>query len=295
MLNVLSFYKFIEIKDLHKIKLFLKKFLEKKKIKGNITVSLEGINGMISGEKKNLDIFILLIKKKLNINYFDEKNLSISNISPFKEIKIKLKNEVVPINELVGKDYINDNKIDPHDWNKFISDRDVQLIDIRKNFEFEIGNFKNSLNPNVKNFKNFPDFFKKIKNKTSKIALYCTGGIRCEKMSNYLKKRGFTKIYQLKGGILNYLNSVEEKNSLWNGECFVFDQRVTVLHGSKLGSYTICGGCSMPIKKNEKYSYLYEKGVSCSKCFYEKTDEQKKRFRMREKLKNAKEIFAKLW
>jgi len=292
MLNVLSFYKFIEIKDLLSFKLHLKKFLEKKKIKGNITISLEGINGSISGKKKNLDISISLIQKKLNINYFDEKNFSISKISPFKELKIKLKNEVVPINELVGKDYINYNKIDPHDWNKFILDKDVQLIDIRKNFEFEIGNFKNSLNPNVKIFRNFPDFFNKIKDKNSKIALYCTGGIRCEKMSNYLKKRGFTKIYQLKGGILNYLNSVEEKNSLWNGECFVFDQRVTVLHGSKIGSYTICGGCSMPIKKDEKYSNFYEKGVSCSKCFYEKTDEQKKRFRMREKQKNVKEIFA---
>ncbi len=292
MLNVLSFYKFIEIKDLLSIKLHLKKFLEKKKIKGNITISLEGINGSISGKKKNLDISISLIQKKLNINYFDEKNFSISKISPFKELKIKLKNEVVPINELVGKDYINYNKIDPHDWNKFILDKDVQLIDIRKNFEFEIGNFKNSLNPNVKIFRNFPDFFNKIKDKNSKIALYCTGGIRCEKMSNYLKKRGFTKIYQLKGGILNYLNSVEEKNSLWNGECFVFDQRVTVLHGSKIGSYTICGGCSMPIKKDEKYSNFYEKGVSCSKCFYEKTDEQKKRFRMRENQKNEKEIFA---
>jgi len=292
MLNVLSFYKFIEIKDLLSFKLHLKKFLEKKKIKGNITISLEGINGSISGKKKNLDISISLIQKKLNINYFDEKNFSISKISPFKELKIKLKNEVVPINELVGKDYINYNKIDPHDWNNFILDKDVQLIDIRKNFEFEIGNFKNSLNPNVKIFRNFPDFFNKIKDKNSKIALYCTGGIRCEKMSNYLKKRGFTKIYQLKGGILNYLNSVEEKNSLWNGECFVFDQRVTVLHGSKIGSYTICGGCSMPIKKDEKYSNFYEKGVSCSKCFYEKTDEQKKRFRMREKQKNVKEIFA---
>jgi len=292
MLNVLSFYKFIEIKDLLSFKLHLKKFLEKKKIKGNITISLEGINGSISGKKKNLDISISLIQKKLNINYFDEKNFSISKISPFKELKIKLKNEVVPINELVGKDYINYNKIDPHDWNKFILDKDVQLIDIRKNFEFEIGNFKNSLNPNVKIFRNFPDFFNKIKDKNSKIALYCTGGIRCEKMSNYLKKRGFTKIYQLKGGILNYLNSVEEKNSLWNGECFVFDQRVTVLHGSKIGSYTICGGCSMPIKKDEKYSNFYEKGVSCSKCFYEKTDEQKKRFRMRENQKNEKEIFA---
>jgi len=292
MLNVLSFYKFIEIKDLLSFKLHLKKFLEKKKIKGNITISLEGINGSISGKKKNLDISISLIQKKLNINYFDEKNFSISKISPFKELKIKLKNEVVPINELVGKDYINYNKIDPHDWNKFILDKDVQLIDIRKNFEFEIGNFKNSLNPNVKIFRNFPDFFNKIKDKNSKIALYCTGGIRCEKMSNYLKKRGFTKIYQLKGGILNYLNSVEEKNSLWNGECFVFDQRVTVLHGSKIGSYTICGGCSMPIKKDEKYSNFYEKGVSCSKCFYEKTDEQKKRFRMRENQKNEKETFA---
>jgi len=292
MLNVLSFYKFIEIKDLLSFKLHLKKFLEKKKIKGNITISLEGINGSISGKKKNLDISISLIQKKLNINYFDEKNFSISKISPFKELKIKLKNEVVPINELVGKDYINYNKIDPHDWNKFILDKDVQLIDIRKNFEFEIGNFKNSLNPNVKIFRNFPDFFNKIKDKNSKIALYCTGGIRCEKMSNYLKKRGFTKIYQLKGGILNYLNSVEEKNSLWNGECFVFDQRVTVLHGSKIGSYTICGGCSMPIKKDEKYSNFYEKGVLCSKCFYEKTDEQKKRFRMRENQKNEKEIFA---
>jgi len=292
MINISSFYKFVEIKDLLNLKSDFKKFLENYKIKGNIILSLEGINGTISGEKNNLDSFFLYSKKKLNISKFDVINESISKSSPFKRLKIKLKNEVVPINELVGKDYINDNKIEPHDWNNFILDRDVQLIDIRKNFEFEIGNFKNSFNPNVKIFRNFPNFFSKIKDKNSKIALYCTGGIRCEKVSNYLKKRGFAKIYQLKGGILNYLNSVEEKNSLWNGECFVFDQRVTVLHGLKLGSYTICGGCSMPIKKNEKYSNFYEKGVSCSKCFYEKTDEQKKRFRMRERQKNAKNIFA---
>lgn len=292
MINISSFYKFVEIKDLLNLKSDFKKFLENYKIKGNIILSLEGINGTISGEKNNLDSFFLYSKKKLNISKFDVINESISKSSPFKRLKIKLKNEVVPINELVEKDFLNNNKIEPKDWNKFILEKDVQLIDIRKDFEIEIGSFKNSINPKVKDFRKFPEYFKKINNKKTKIAMYCTGGIRCEKVSSYLKKRGFDKIYQLKGGILNYLNSVEKKNSLWQGECFVFDDRVTVMHGSKVGSYMICGGCRSPIKKSEKLSMYYEKGVTCPKCFSSKSEEQKKKFRMREKQKNVKEIFA---
>ena len=168
MINISSFYKFVEIKDLLNLKSDFKKFLENYKIKGNIILSLEGINGTISGEKNNLDSFFLYSKKKLNISKFDVINESISKSSPFKRLKIKLKNEVVPINELVEKDFLNNNKIEPKDWNKFILEKDVQLIDIRKDFEIEIGSFKNSINPKVKDFRKFPEYFKKINNKKLK-------------------------------------------------------------------------------------------------------------------------------
>ena len=155
-------------------------------------------------------------------------------------------------------------------------------MDARKPFEHKVGTFKNAINPDVQNFREFPNYLKKI-DKKKPVAMFCTGGIRCEKASVYLKKYGFKNVYQLKGGILNYLKNIDKKDSLWKGECYVFDNRVSVKHKLKQGTYSICSGCRVPISPANKRSYKYEEGVSCPNCHDKLTNAQKSRFRMRQK------------
>ena len=227
----------------------------------------------------------LIFTRRLKFLFLEFDNINESEVDfiPFKKVKIKIKNEVVPLNELFNDSkYKFQNRIEPKDWNKLILSNDVTVVDVRKSFESEVGTFSNAINPKISNFRKFPEYFEKLSSdKDKKIAMFCTGGIRCEKAASYLVKRGFKNIYQLKGGILNYLNKVPEKNSLWKGECFVFDERITVLHNSKKGNYLVCSGCRIPIKKKDIHSPKYEKGVSCPNCFDKLTDEQKNRFRMR--------------
>ena len=283
MLKLISFYKFVRIKSPIENKFTFKKFLIDNKLKGSIIFSLEGINGSISGKQSNIDLLIKFLKEKFLFTEFDNINESDVDFIPFKKVKIKIKNEVVPLNELFNDSkYKFQNRIEPKDWNKLILSNDVTVVDVRKSFESEVGTFSNAINPKISNFRKFPEYFVKLSSdKNKKIAMFCTGGIRCEKAASYLFKRGFKNIYQLKGGILNYLNKVPEKNSLWKGECFVFDERITVLHNSKKGNYLVCSGCRIPIKKKDIHSPKYEKGVSCPNCFDKLTDEQKNRFRMR--------------
>ena len=283
MLKLISFYKFVRIKSPIDNKFIFKKYLIDNKLKGGIIFSLEGINGSISGKKSNIDLLIKFLKEKFLFNEFDNINDSEVDFIPFKKVKIKIKNEVVPLNELFNDNkYKFQNRIEPEDWNKLILSNDVIVVDVRKSFESEVGTFANAINPKISNFRKFPEYFQKLSSdKNKKIAMFCTGGIRCEKAASYLFKRGFKNVYQLKGGILNYLNKVPEKNSLWKGECFVFDERITVLHNSKKGNYLVCSGCRIPIKKKDIHSPKYEKGVSCPNCFDKLTDEQKNRFRMR--------------
>ena len=158
------------------------------------------------------------------------------------------------------------------------------MIDARKPFEYDVGTFKNSVNPNVLNFKDFPQYLKKLdKNKNKNIAMFCTGGIRCEKASVYLLKKGFNNVYQLKGGIINYLKKIKKKNSLWKGECYVFDNRVSIKHGLTPGNFSMCSGCRKPVSFKDKKSIKYEEGVSCPNCHDNLTISQKERFRMRQK------------
>ena len=188
--------------------------------------------------------------------------------------------------------------LEPKDWNKLIKSKETHIIDTRKPFEYKVGTFKRSVNPNVTNFRDFPKYLNKLK-KNKPVAMFCTGGIRCEKTSVYLKKKGFKNIYQLNGGILNYLKKVKKKESLWKGECFVFDNRISLKHGLKLGSYFMCSGCRMPISPKDKRSNKYEEGVSCPNCHDKLTETQKSRFRMRQsqiykaKQSGKKHIFQK--
>ena len=184
------------------------------------------------------------------------------------------------------------NQLDPKKWNQLIKNKNTFLIDVRKPFENKVGTFKRAINPNVNNFRDFPNYLKNIDKKKS-IAMFCTGGIRCEKASAYLKKKGFKNTYQLKGGIINYLKKIKKKESFWKGECYVFDNRISIKHGLIPGSFSMCSGCREPISNTDKKSNKYEEGVSCPNCHDTLTKSQKERFRMRQKQINLAKSLGK--
>ena len=283
MFSIFGFYKFKKLKNLKKNKSILQLYMAKYQVKGAIILAKEGINGTISGKKKNL----IKVKKKIctifQIKSFDNENSSVSKFQPFHKPKVKIKKEVVPIGLKLNKKIKQKNQyVEPGKWNKIVKAKETFLIDVRKPFEYKVGTFKNAINPNVRHFRDFPNYLKKIK-KNHPVAMFCTGGIRCEKASVFLQNKGFKKVYQLKGGILNYLEKIKKEKSLWNGECFVFDNRISVKHKLKQGTYSICGGCRTPVSILEKKSKKYEAGVSCSNCHDSLTKNQKERFRMRQK------------
>jgi UPF0176 protein len=281
MYKIFGFYKFKKIKNIKLLKKNLKNFIEEEQVRGTIIISIEGINGTISFKPAKYKKVKNKILNLLNIRKLDNENISYYKYQAFKKGKIKIKKEVVPIGMKLNK-IVTKNKIEPKDWNKFILKKETVLIDTRKNFEFKVGTFKGSINPELNNFRDFPRYFKTLK-KNQNIGMFCTGGIRCEKASAYLKKKGFKNVYQLKGGIINYLDNVKKKDSLWSGDCFVFDNRVSIKHGLKPGNLKICPGCRNPIKLSERKSKFYEQGVSCPNCYNNLTNSQKQRFRMRQK------------
>ena len=280
MYKIFGFYKFKKIKNIKLLKKNLKNFIEEEQVRGTIIISIEGINGTISFKPTNYKKVKNKILNLLNIRKLDNENISYYKYQAFNKGKIKIKKEVVPIGMKLNK-IVTKNKIEPKDWNKFILKKETVLIDTRKNFEFKVGTFKGSINPELNNFRDFPRYFKTLK-KNQNIGMFCTGGIRCEKASAYLKKKGFKNVYQLKGGIINYLDNVKKKDSLWSGDCFVFDNRVSIKHGLKPGNLKICPGCRNPIKLSERKSNFYEQGVSCPNCYNKLTNSQKQRFRMRQ-------------
>ena len=282
MFKVFGFYKFVKVQSLKKNKIFLQKFLISNYIRGTIIIAKEGLNGTISGTVKDIDKTSKKLKSLFLFKKFDNSNESKSEFQPFHKPKVKIKKEIVPMNLTINPKERNiETHLEPKEWNKLIKNKDTYIIDTRKPFEYKVGTFKRSVNPNVNNFRDFPKYLNKLK-KNKPVAMFCTGGIRCEKTSVYLKKKGFKNIYQLNGGILNYLNNVNKNESLWRGECFVFDNRISLKHKLKVGSYSVCGGCRMPISPKDKRSNKYEEGVSCPNCHDKLTETQKSRFRMRQ-------------
>ena len=292
MIEILSFYK---LKKLNKIKSLRKKIFDKifeNNVKGLVIISPEGINGTIAGKKKNIIILSKYIKRIILIRSFDVQNRLNSNFVPFLKLKVKLKNEVVPINETYKFNQKNKkNYLSPRKWDQFLKVKGAKIIDARKPFEYEIGTFKGSINPNTKNFRDFKNYLMGLK-KNEPIGMFCTGGVRCEKATNYLDYKGFKNVYMLKGGIINYFNKTNPVRSNWLGECFVFDNRVTIKKNAKPGNYTICNGCGMPLHNKEKKSPKFKIGLSCPKCYDNLTKDQFKRFTMRhQQIVKSKNIY----
>ena len=282
MFTISGFYKFKKINFLKKHKTYLENEISNTSIRGSIIISSEGINGSLAGNSKDIFKILKLLKKELKFKEFDSSNISTSRFQPFHKAKVKVKKEVVPLGLKINSASKRRNRyLSGKSWNKLIIKKETLLIDVRKPFEYNVGTFKNAMNPNIQNFRDFPKFLNKIE-KTKPVAMFCTGGIRCEKASIFLKQKGFKNVFQLKGGIINYLNKTKKKDSLWKGECFVFDNRVSLKHKLKQGTFSICGGCRKPISTKDKKSKKYEEGVSCERCYDTLSSLQKSRFRMRQ-------------
>ena len=283
MHKILSFYEFCDL-DVDKVTKNKNKIFETSKnnsILGTIILSIEGINGTVSGSSDSIDILNQLMK---DLGYKCNIKFSVSEKKPFKRLKVKIQKEIVTFMNL-GKSAKNTGTfIAPEDWDDFISNEDVKLIDVRNFYETVIGKFPKSIDPNTETFTDFIDYIDKelSANKDQKIAMYCSGGIRCEKASSYMKDIGFKNIFQLEGGIINYLNKVEKNKGSWNGECFVFDERVSLKYNSEIGNYELCHGCRNPIDEEDKRSIYFEEGVSCPNCINVRSDEQNEKSRQRQ-------------
>jgi len=284
---VAALYKFVEIDDLLSLQSNLYEICEKNNIMGTILIANEGINGTISGKTNEINQTISLLKSDKRFTNIEIKYSS-TDKQPFHRMKVRLKKEIVTI----GLPEINPNNkvgtyVKPDDWNDLISDPNVVVIDARNKYETKIGSFQNALDPETSSFREFPDWVKKFKsskeNANKKIAMFCTGGIRCEKASSLMKEEGFEDVYHLQGGILKYLETIDKENSLWNGECFVFDQRVCLTDELEVGSYKMCFACRMPITEEEMQNEKYIEGISCIYCYDKTTKEKKERFGSRQK------------
>jgi UPF0176 protein len=282
---VCALYKFVTLNNFEALRQPLLQFMESNNIRGTLLLAQEGINGTVSGSRQTIDLLLAWLNADERLNPISVKE-SIDEAQPFHRTKVKLKKEIVTM----GVEGIDPLKtvgtyVKPADWNALISDPDVLLIDTRNDYEIEIGTFKNAVNPNTESFREFPQYVKDNLDpaKNKKVAMFCTGGIRCEKSTAYLKEQGFDEVYHLEGGILKYLEDVPKDNTLWEGDCFVFDNRVAVNHDLEKSHYDQCYACRLPITEQDKQSDVFEAGVSCPKCHGKHSEEQLARYREREK------------
>jgi len=282
---VAALYHFVSLDNYREFRQPLLKAMLKNNVKGTLLLAQEGINGTVAGSQSSVDSLLDMIRADERLQDIRCK-FSYDDEMPFYRSRVKLKKEIVTM----GVEDIDPNKsvgtyVKPADWNALISDPQVTLVDTRNAYESAIGGFKNATTPNTESFREFPQYVadKLDPDKQRKVAMFCTGGIRCEKSTAYLKQQGFDQVYHLQGGILQYLQEIPESESLWQGECFVFDNRVSVNHALEKGSYDQCHACRLPITQNDKLNEKYQQGVSCPACYASKTDNQRKRFLEREK------------
>ena len=282
---VAALYKFAALPDYAALRAPLQDMCDLLEIKGTILLASEGINGTIAGTDAAISGILKFMRADPRLADLEHKESRAEDL-PFYRMKVRLKKEIVTM----GVDGVDPSEtvgtyVDPADWNALISDPDVVLIDTRNDYEVEIGTFEGALNPDTQTFREFPDWVEANKDKLNKpkVAMFCTGGIRCEKASSYMKSVGYDDVYHLKGGILKYLETVQESASKWNGDCFVFDQRVAVKHALEESDYDQCFACRYPITQDDKEHPLYVKGVSCHRCHNKMSEDQRARFAERQK------------
>lgn len=282
---VAALYRFVALPDFEDLRQPLLDLMIDSEVKGTLLLASEGINGTIAGSRAGIDRVLAWLQRDSRFEGLEAKE-SYVNEMPFYRTKVKLKKEIVTM----GVDNIDPNDIvgtyvEPEDWNALISDPEVLVLDTRNDYEVEIGSFEHAVNPKTASFRELPDYVAEHLDPTvhKKVAMFCTGGIRCEKSTAFLKQQGFDEVYHLKGGILKYLEEVPEAESKWQGECFVFDNRVTVNHQLEKGHYDQCHACRRPITEEDKLSPHYKKGISCHHCHDQQTQRQKQRYSEREK------------
>jgi UPF0176 protein len=282
---VCALYHFVTLDDHEALQAPLLRVMQQHGVKGTLLLAREGINGTIAGTRAGIDAVLDWLKVDPRLRELDHKE-SFDATIPFYRSKVKLKQEIVTM----GVEGIDPRRkvgthVEPKDWNALIDSPDVLLIDTRNEYEVELGTFKGAVNPHTESFREFPEYVKQNLDpaKHRKIAMFCTGGIRCEKSTAYLKEQGFDEVYHLKGGILKYLEDVPEAASRWQGECFVFDNRVAVNHALEKGSYEQCHACRLPITAADTQSPLFEKGVSCPRCHGKHSAENLRNLRERQR------------
>lgn len=276
---VLALYKFTNLDNFHHLRRPLLELCQAHGVKGTILLAQEGINGTVAGPRAGIDALLAFLKADGRFEGLSAKE-SYDETPPFYRMKVKLKKEIVTL----GQPGVDPNKlvgtyVKPKDWNALLADPEVVLLDTRNTYEYDVGTFKNAINPLTTNFREFPEFISKNLDpkKHKKVAMFCTGGIRCEKASSYMLQQGFEEVYHLEGGILKYLEEVPADHSLWEGECFVFDNRVTVDHQLDKGHYEMCHACRHPVSEEDMQSEHYVKDISCPHCFEAQTEENRAR------------------
>ncbi|ROS00996.1 UPF0176 protein [Sinobacterium caligoides] len=282
---VCALYKFVRLENFTELRQPLLALMEKHEIRGTLLLAAEGINGTVAGTRAAVDVLLAWFESTSGLESIVSKE-SYESAMPFYRTKVKLKKEIVTMGvEGIDPLQVVGTYVKPSDWNTLISDPEVTVVDTRNSYEVGIGTFKRALDPGTDSFRQFPDYVAKHldPSKNKKVAMFCTGGIRCEKSTAYLKEQGFEEVYHLEGGILKYLEEVETSESLWQGECFVFDNRVSVNHDLEKGQYDSCGGCRMPITEQDKQDSRYQRGVSCHHCHDQLSAEQRQRFEERQR------------
>ena len=282
---VAALYKFVTLEDYIAMREPLLDCCVTAGVKGTLLLAEEGINGTIAGTREGIDAVMTYLRNDARLADLEHKE-SFDDHMPFYRMKVKLKKEIVTM----GVDGIDPNQtvgtyVKPEDWNALIDDPEVLLIDTRNDYEYGIGSFRGAVDPHTTTFREFPGWVRENLDpaKQRKVAMFCTGGIRCEKASAFMLKEGFEEVYHLQGGVLKYLEEVPEAESAWEGECFVFDNRVAVNQQLEKGQYDQCYGCRHPITEDDKRSPHYVKGVCCPRCFDSLSEDQMARFSERQK------------
>lgn len=282
---VCAMYKFVTLTDFEAKREPLLDAMNTFNVKGTLLLAEEGLNGTVAATREGIDSLLNWLRQDPRLDDIVVKESYEAEL-PFYRTKVKLKKEIVTMGvEGIDPLKVVGTYVKPKDWNALISDPDVVLVDTRNDYEVDIGTFEGAIDPKTKTFREFPQYVSDNLDpeKHKKVAMFCTGGIRCEKSTAYLKEQGFDEVYHLEGGILKYLEEVPQEESLWNGECYVFDNRVTVDHQLNKGQYDLCHACRRPITEDDKAHKDYVSGVSCHHCINEYSEEQRERFRQREK------------